>query len=57
MTILKKLKLPPEMFYKKGALKSFTKFAEKHLCQDLFFDKLYQKFSAPRKPGFHVSCV
>ena len=36
---------PPEVFYKKGALKSFTKFTEKHLCQSLFFtdQQLYQK--------------
>ena len=25
------------MFYKKGVLRNFTKFTEKHLCQDLFF--------------------
>ena len=27
----------PEMFYKKGFLKSFAKFTAKHLCQSLFF--------------------
>ena len=28
---LKKQKQPPEMFYKKGVLKNFTKFTGKHL--------------------------
>ena len=30
----------PEMFCKKGVLRSFAKFAGKHLCQSLFFDKV-----------------
>ena len=29
----------PEVFCKKGVLKNFTKFTEKHLCQSLFFNK------------------
>ena len=29
-----------EVFCKKGALKNFTKFAGKHLCQSLFFNKV-----------------
>ena len=29
----------PEVFYKKGVLKTFAKFAEKHLCKNLFFNK------------------
>ena len=29
----------PEVFYKKGVLKNFAKFARKHLCQGLFFNK------------------
>ena len=29
----------PEVFYKKGVFKNFTKFPEKHLCQSLFFDQ------------------
>ena len=33
-------KQPPEIFYKKGALKNFTKFTGKHLCQSLFFNKI-----------------
>ena len=30
----------PEVFCKKGVLKNFAKFAEKHLCQKVFFDKV-----------------
>ena len=30
----------PEMFCKKGVLKNFTKFTEKHLCQSLLFNKV-----------------
>ena len=33
-------KQPPEVFYKKGVLKNFTKFTGKHLCQSLFFNKV-----------------
>ena len=33
-------KQPPEVFYKKGALKNFTKFTGKHLCQSLVFNKV-----------------
>ena len=29
----------PEVFCKKGVLKNFTKFTEKHLCQSLFLNK------------------
>ena len=29
----------PEVFCKKGVLRNFTKFTEKHLCQSLFFNK------------------
>ena len=29
-----------EVFCKKGALKNFTKFTEKHLCQSRFFNKV-----------------
>ena len=32
-------KQPPELFYKKGVLKNWTKFIGKHLCQSLFFKK------------------
>ena len=31
---------PPEMFCKKGVPKNFAKFAGKHLCQGLFFNKV-----------------
>ena len=30
----------PEVFYKKGVLRSFAKFTGKHLCQSLFFNKV-----------------
>ena len=33
-------KQPPEVFYKKGVLKNFTKFTGKNLCQSLFFNKV-----------------
>ena len=29
-----------DLFYKKGVLKNFAKFTEKHLCQGLFFNKV-----------------
>ena len=34
-------KHPPEVFCKKGALRNFAKLIIKHLCQSLFFQKLY----------------
>ena len=33
-------KQTPEAFYKKDALKSFTKFTGKHLCWSFFFNKV-----------------
>ena len=33
-------KQPPEVFYKKGVLRIFTKFIGKHLCQRLFFKRV-----------------
>ena len=30
----------PEVFWKKGALRSFAKFTGKHLCQSLLFNKV-----------------
>ena len=33
-------KPPPEVFYKKGVLRNFTKFTGKQLCQSLFFNKV-----------------
>ena len=30
----------PEVFYKLGSLKSFVKFTRKHLCWNLFFNKV-----------------
>ena len=35
-----KKKQTPEVLFKKGALKIFTKFTGKHLCQSLFFNKV-----------------
>ena len=33
----------PEVFCKKGVLRNLTKFTEKHLCQNLFFNKVEKK--------------
>ena len=33
-------KKPPEVIYKKGAFKNFAIFTGKHLCQNLFFNKV-----------------
>ena len=33
-------KKPPEVFYKKGALKNFLKFTGKHLCRSIFSNKV-----------------
>ena len=33
-------KQPPEVFYKKGVLRIFTKFTGKDLCKSLFFNKV-----------------
>ena len=33
-------KQPLEVFYKKSDFKNFTKFAEKHRSQSLFFNKI-----------------
>ena len=33
-------KQPPEVLYKKGVLRNFTKFTGKHLCQSLFFNSV-----------------
>ena len=30
----------PEVFCKKGVLRSFVKFTGKHLCQSIFFNKV-----------------
>ena len=34
-------KQPPEVFCKKGTLRNFVKLTVNHLCQSLFFKKLY----------------
>ena len=36
-------KQPPEVFYKKGVLRIFTKSTRKHLCQGLFFTNLFYR--------------
>ena len=33
-------KMPPEVFWKKGLLKNFTKFTGKRLCWSLFFNEV-----------------
>ena len=33
-------KQPPEVFYKKGVLKTFAKLTGKQLCQSLFLNKV-----------------
>ena len=33
----------PEMFCEKGVLRNFAKFTGKHLCQNLFFNKVVSK--------------
>ena len=37
--VYKKQKQPPDVFFKEGVLRNFAKFARKHLCQSLFFNK------------------
>ena len=37
---MRRQKQPLEVFYKKGVLKNFAKFTEKHLRQSLFFNKV-----------------
>ena len=34
-------KQPPEVLFEKSVLKHFTKFTGKHLCQSLFFNKVF----------------
>ena len=33
-------KQPPEVFFKKVVLRNFLKFTGKHLCQNLYFNKV-----------------
>ena len=39
-------KQPPEPFCKKGVLRNFGNFTEKHLCQNLFFNKVAGRSAA-----------
>ena len=45
-------KQPPEVFYKKVVLTNFSKFTGKHLCQSLFFKRLYYRFFPVNFPKF-----
>ena len=55
----------PEVFCKKGVLRSFTKFTGKQLCQSLFFNKvtliasakLRSVRGASHQPAVMVSCL
>ena len=50
---------PPEVFYKKGTLKIFSKFTGKHLCQRRFFNKLQAEvcnFIEKKTPAQVLSC-
>ena len=40
---------PPEVFYKKGDLRNFTKFTGKHMCQSLSFNKVADQASKAYK--------
>ena len=44
-------KQPPEVFYKKGVLRNFAKLTRKHLCQNLFFNKVRSATLLKRHPG------
>ena len=44
ISLINHQKQPLEVFFKKGALRNFAKFTEKHLCQSLFFNKVYEKY-------------
>ena len=55
----------PEVFYKKGALKNFTKFTKKHLYRSLFLYKVarlrpeacnFIKKETPTQIFFHELC-
>ena len=40
LNAIKHRSIRPEVFCKKGVLRNFAKFARKHLCQSLFFNKV-----------------
>ena len=50
-------KQPPDVFYEKGILKNSSKFAGKHLCQSLFFNKVARLSPATllKKRFWHMS--
>ena len=37
---VKTQKQPPEVYHKESVLRNFTKFIGKHLCNNLFFNKV-----------------
>ena len=42
----------PEVFCKKGVLRNFAKFTEKHLCQSLFSNEVADLRAVPGKGTF-----
>ena len=51
-TIFKKQKPPLKVLHKKGVLKIFTKFTEKHLCQSPFLNNIIKNFLYGRNQVF-----
>ena len=45
-------KQPPEVIYKRVVLTNFSKFTGKHLCQSLFFKRLYYRFFPVNFPKY-----
>ena len=43
---------PQEVLYKKGVLINFSKFTRKHLCQSVFFKRLYYRIFPVNFPKF-----
>ena len=50
--IQRRQKQPSEVFYKKVVLTNFSKFTGKHLCQSLFFKRLYYRFFPVNFPKY-----
>ena len=42
----------PKVFYEKVVLTNFSKFTGKHMCQSLFFKRLYYRFFTVNFPKF-----
>ena len=45
-------KQPPEVLFEKSVLKHFTKFTGKHLCQSLFFNKVFFLINFTKKEAY-----